>query len=76
MAGTCFYGGIFSVNYDKDALSLIFGGGANQYKGGHFGEVIWAEYASDSQIRDRYYDNDAEKNEAHTYLKGLINLIR
>lgn len=71
-----FYGGVFSVNYDKDALSLIFGGGANQYKGGHFGEVIWAEYASDSQIRDRYYDNDAEKNEAHTYLKGTYKFDR
>ena len=65
-----FYGGIFSLNYQKDALNLIFGGGANQYKGGHFGEVIWAQYAAESQIRDRYYDNDADKNEAHTYLKG------
>ena len=65
-----FFGSIFSLHYDKQALSLIFGGGANQYQGGHFGEVIWAEFASDSQIRDRYYDNDAEKFETHTYLKG------
>ena len=65
-----FYGGIFSLNYNKEALNVSLGGGANQYKGGHFGEVIWAQYAADSQIRDRYYDNDAEKNEAHTYLKG------
>ena len=65
-----FYGGVFSLNYEKEALNLTFGGGANQYIGGHFGEVVWAEFSSDSQIRDRYYDNDAEKFEAHSYLKG------
>ena len=65
-----FYGGVFSLVYDREPLSLIFGGGANQYIGGHFGEVVWAEYSSDSQIRDRYYDNEAEKFEAHTYLKS------
>jgi len=65
-----FYGGVFSLNYEKGPLSLIFGGGANQYLGGHYGEVVWAEFASDSDIRDRYYDNDASKLEAHSYLKG------
>ena len=69
-----FYGGIFSLTYDKESLSLIFGGGANQYIGGHFGEVVWAEYASNSQIRDRYYDNDAEKFEAHSYMKGTYSV--
>lgn len=69
-----FYGGVFSLTYDKGPLNLTFGGGANQYLGGHYGEVIWAKFASNSDIRDRYYDNDATKNEAHTYLKGTYNL--
>lgn len=69
-----FYGGVFSLTYEKGALNLIFGGGANQYLGGHFGEVIWAEYSSDSDIRDRYYDNDADKLEAHAYLKGMYKI--
>ncbi len=69
-----FYGGIFSLSYDKEALNLTFGGGANKYTGAHFGEVIWAEYSSDSNIRDRYYDNDGEKFEAHSYLKGTYKL--
>tara|TARA_A100001011_G_scaffold400656_1_gene517271 strand:- start:6195 stop:8657 length:2463 start_codon:yes stop_codon:yes gene_type:complete len=68
-----FFGGIFSLSYDKNEFNVIFGGGANQYKGGHFGEIIWAEYSSNSQIRDRYYDNDAEKFEAHTYIKSNYN---
>ena len=72
----------FHLAYEKDGLNLIFGGGANQYLGGHYGEVVWAEFSSDSDIRDRYYDNDASKLEAHSYLKGMyrhrwiINLWR
>ena len=66
-----FYGGVFSLSYEKDGLNLIFGGGANEYLGGHYGEVVWAEFSSDSDIRDRYYDNDASKLEAHSYLKGM-----
>jgi iron complex outermembrane receptor protein len=65
-----FYGGVFSLTYDKGPFNVIFGGGANNYIGGHYGEVIWAEFSSDSDIRDRYYDNDASKFEAHSYLKG------
>ncbi len=65
-----FYGAIVSLNYKHKSLDLTFGGGANEYKGGHYGEVIWAEYASDSKIRDKYYDNDANKKEAHAYLKA------
>ena len=65
-----FYGGVFSLAYEMGPINLIFGGGANQYIGGHYGEVVWAEYSSTSAIRDRYYDNDANKFEAHSYLKG------
>ena len=69
-----FYGGVFSLSYDHKRLNLTFGGGANQYIGGHYGEVIWTEFASDSQIRDRYYDNDANKIEANSYLKATYEL--
>ncbi|WP_373517632.1 TonB-dependent receptor plug domain-containing protein, partial [Pricia sp.] len=37
-----FYGTVFSANYSKNNLGLIFGGGLNRYEGAHFGEVIWA----------------------------------
>ncbi len=69
-----FYGGIFSLNYKKRALELTLGGGANNYEGGHFGEVIWAEFASNGSIRDRYYDNSGYKFEAHGYLKGTYRV--
>ena len=65
-----FYGAIFSAEYQTNKLKLILGGGANQYLGKHFGEVIWAEYASDGAIRHPYYDNDATKNDLHVYVKA------
>ena len=66
-----FYGLVFSADYTADKFNLIFGGGANQYLGGHFGEVIWAQYSSNGPIRHRYYDNDAIKNDINIY--GKLN---
>lgn len=65
-----FYGGIFALEYKGKKLDLSWGGGLNQYLGKHFGEVIWAEFASSSSIRDRYYDNDATKTDLSSYLKA------
>lgn len=69
-----FYGGIFTLSYEKDKLSLVWGGGMNQYVGAHYGEVIWAEFASNSSIGDRYYDNDATKTDLSSYLKATYRL--
>lgn len=65
-----FYGGVFSLNYKAKAAEFTLGGGANQYDGDHFGELIWAEFASNSEIRDRYYDNSSLKTDANLYLKA------
>ena len=69
-----FYGLVFSADYTADKFNLILGGGANQYLGGHFGEVIWAQYASNGSIRHRYYDNDAIKNDINIYGKMNYDL--
>jgi len=71
-----FYGGVFALNYKKKNLELTWGGSANQYVAAHFGEVIWAEFASTSNIRDRYYDNDATKTDLGSYIKGMYKLNR
>lgn len=65
-----FYGVVFSANYVKDKLNLIMGGGWNKYEGDHFGEVIWARFASDSEIRDRYYDDNSTKTDFNFYTKA------
>ncbi|WP_116125083.1 TonB-dependent receptor [Lewinella sp. IMCC34183] len=65
-----FYGTVYSLRYHRDRWDVTFGGSANEYLGGHYGEVIWARYAGDSEIRDRYYDNDASKRDFNNYLRA------
>ena len=66
-----FYGTVFSLNYDAGGkIKAVLGGGVNQYIGNHFGNVIWAEYASDSDYNHEYYRNKATKNDINIYLKG------
>ncbi|RFN59369.1 TonB-dependent receptor [Marixanthomonas ophiurae] len=65
-----FYAVNANVNYKDDALNISAGAFFSTYKGDHYGEVIWARYASDSEIRDRYYFSDATKNEFTTFAKA------
>ncbi|MCH7409586.1 TonB-dependent receptor [Belliella sp. DSM 111904] len=69
-----FYGGVFSFNYisDNALWDVVIGGGANRYDGDHFGEIIWMQYAADVNIRDRYYDNVAIKDDKNLYIKGTF----
>ena len=64
-----FYGTTFSANYTTDALQLILGGGYNKYEGLHFGKVIWARYASQSELGDRYYEDFATKTDGNFFAK-------
>lgn len=71
-----FFGFVGSVNYvsTDGKWDLILGGGANRYDGGHFGEIIWARVAGNTNIRDRYYDNNAIKDDRNIYLKATYEL--
>lgn len=71
-----FYGTVFSLDYTySNRLNIIFGGGINKYEGDHFGEVIWARFAGDSEIRDRYYENTATKTDVNSYAKVNYQLL-
>lgn len=70
-----FYGITFSFIYNNNEdFNLTVGGAWNKYKGDHFGEVIWAEYASNSDIRHRYYDDYADKTDFNLFAKGNYTL--
>ena len=71
-----FYGFVGSVNYvsTDGKLDWIIGGGANRYDGGHFGEIIWARVAGTTNIRDRYYDNNAIKDDRNIYTKATYEI--
>ena len=66
-----FYGTVYSLRYRPSSkLDITFGGSANEYQGDHYGEVIWARNAGGSEIRDRYYNNDATKRDFSNYLRS------
>jgi iron complex outermembrane receptor protein len=66
-----FYGMVFSSKYThSQSWNVTFGGGLNRYDGAHFGEVIWARFAGDSEFEERYYDNDAIKTDFNVYGKA------
>ncbi|MDO9260514.1 MAG: TonB-dependent receptor, partial [Flavobacteriaceae bacterium] len=69
-----FYGTTFSLKYDQEGLNLIVGGAWNLYDGDHFGEVIWARYASTSEIRHPYYFNNGKKKDFNIFTKATYRL--
>jgi iron complex outermembrane receptor protein len=70
-----FYGGVFSTQYNKgDRWSLTVGGGYNEYDGDHFGEVIWAEFAGNTDVENQYYDNNAFKTDFNSYVKANYSI--
>jgi iron complex outermembrane receptor protein len=65
-----FYGLTYSATYQPNsAWNFTVGGAYNQYKGDHYGEIIWARFASNSNIGDKYYLNDANKKDFNIYGK-------
>jgi len=64
-----FYGTTYNLNYKSDKFNATFGGAYNIYDGDHYGEIVWAEFANTSSIRDRYYDNNGLKTDFNSYLK-------
>ena len=70
-----FYGTTFSLLYSNNKdFNFTFGGAWNKYEGDHFGEVIWSRYASNSEIRDRYYDNYGNKTDFNAFTKANYRL--
>ena len=63
-----------NANYKNNDLNLIFGGSFSTYDGDHFGEVIWAQYASNSEIRDRYYDGNGKKDDFSVFGKASFKI--
>jgi iron complex outermembrane receptor protein len=70
-----FYGTTFSANYKSEKLDVILGGGYNKYEGSHFGKVIWARFASQSELGDRYYDDVATKTDGNVFAKANYQIL-
>lgn len=73
-----FYGAIFNLkyknNFRKGYLEATFSNAYNQYKGKHFGKVVWANYAYNNNLEANYYDYFGDKNEYNSFLKTTLKL--
>ncbi len=64
-----FYGIVYNLIFNKDKLNIVFGGGWNKYDGGHFGNIIWMDFARNTNIRHQWYNNDGIKTDLNNFLK-------
>jgi iron complex outermembrane recepter protein len=67
-----FYGITYGLNYDGGKTQFNFGGAYNEYKGDHFGEIIWAQFASNGSIRERYYESESVKRDFNSFAKMIF----
>jgi iron complex outermembrane receptor protein len=64
-----FYGFTYSLDYRKNRITTIVGGGWNQYLGNHFGDIIWAKTVTYNNDSYRWYQGTGNKKDLNTFLK-------
>ena len=64
-----FYGTVFNFVNTTKKYELIFGGSYNNYLGEHFGKVIWAREAGNSETGHKFFNDYGDKNEINLYAK-------
>jgi len=70
------YGGVFSLQYEKEKSSATFGGGYNTYDGAHYGNVIWAANYGNNEMNHEWYRGKGLKKDFNVYGKYLYQLSR
>ncbi|MCK5782513.1 MAG: TonB-dependent receptor [Flavobacteriales bacterium] len=65
-----FYGIIANVNFTYNDWHITLGGAGNTYQGGHYGEVLWAEYTPNLMPDHEFYNNDGDKIDANLFAKA------
>src|SRR5664279_1473329 len=69
-----FYGFTYSLNYTKNNINAVIGGGWNQYLGNHFGDIIWAKIVTFEGESYRWYQGTGNKKDLNTFLKVFYSL--
>jgi iron complex outermembrane receptor protein len=62
-----YYGGVYSLSYEKEGTQFILGGSITRYNGDHYGYVTWADYGV--PVNYRWYLLDAFKTDFNIYAK-------
>jgi len=71
-----FYGLTWSLLYKEDVIDFYFGGSFNRYNGRHYGRVIWARYAGESEIDHEWYRGTGLKTDANIFMKLNFHLLK
>lgn len=72
-----FYGTTFSLNYNSHKnFSATLGGALNKYEGAHYGEIIWAEHSSNSELYKNYYNDTANKTDFNFFAKANYQIMK
>ncbi len=64
-----YYGSNLSLDYKREKIDIIGGLSGSYYDGRHFGRVIWAQYASNSEIRHEWYRGKGVKQDYTGFVK-------
>lgn len=64
-----FFGFTYALNYKKNKINTVFGGGWNQYSGNHFGDIIWAKIVTYNNEEYRWYKGTGNKKDLNTFMK-------
>ena len=69
-----FYGFTYSLKYETNNLETILGGAWNNFKGNHFGEIIWAQFAGNTDYKYRWYSNTGNKTDFNIFWKTTYHI--
>lgn len=70
-----FGGGIVNASYSSQRLNVALGGGANWFRGRHFGEVAWVRnYIGPINPLQRFYNNTGRKTDANIFGRADLTL--
>lgn len=69
-----YYAANANVHYKNSQWDATAGAFYSYYGGDHFGEVIWSQFAGNTQINNRYYSGNGDKNEFTTFAKATYKV--
>jgi iron complex outermembrane receptor protein len=64
-----FFGFTYALNYEKNKINTVFGGGWNHYSGNHFGDIIWAKIVTYNNEEYLWYIGTGNKKDLNTFMK-------
>jgi len=70
-----YYGFNAAVRFNKKKWDVTLNGGFYRYDAMHYGKVIWAQFAGDSDPSKHYYDRTATKMDGNVFIKAEYEIV-